>query len=114
MPENLENSAVATELEKVSFHSNPKERKKESEVAQSCSTLCDPMDCNLPGFPVHGIFQARVLEWISFSMESSRPRDKTQVSCIVGRHFYPESQRKAMHKKVQTTSQLLSSHMLAK
>ena len=116
MPENLENSAVATELEKVSFHSNPKERKKESEVAQSCPTLWDPMDCSLSGSSIHGIFQARVLEWIaiSFSRESSRPRDKTQVSCIVGRHFYPESQRKAMHKKVQTTSQLLSSHMLAK
>ena len=37
--------------------------KSESEVAQSCPTLCDPMDCSLPGFSVHGIFQARVLEW---------------------------------------------------
>ena len=37
--------------------------KSESEVAQSCSTLRDPMDCNLPGSSVHGIFQARVLEW---------------------------------------------------
>ena len=47
--------------------------KKESEVAQSCPTLCDPMDCSLPGFSVHGIFQARVLEWvaISFSRGSS-------------------------------------------
>ena len=46
---------------------------EESEVAQSCPTLCDPMDCNLPGFSVHGIFQARVLEWvaISFSRGSS-------------------------------------------
>ena len=35
----------------------------ESEVAQSCPTLCDPMDCSLPGFSVHGVFQARVLEW---------------------------------------------------
>ena len=43
--------------------------KSESEVAQSCSTLRDPMDCNLPGSSVHGIFQARVLEWgaIAFS-----------------------------------------------
>ena len=48
----------------------------ESEVAQSCLTLCDPMDCNLPGNLVHGIFQARVLEWVavSFSRGSSRPR----------------------------------------
>ena len=52
---------------------------KESEVAQSCPTLCDPMDCNLPGFSVHGILQARILEWvtISFSRGSSRPRDQT-------------------------------------
>ena len=37
--------------------------KSESEVAQSCPTLCDPMDCSLPGSAVHGIFEARVLEW---------------------------------------------------
>ena len=37
--------------------------KSESEVAQSCATLCDPMDCSLQGSFVHGIFQARVLEW---------------------------------------------------
>ena len=45
----------------------------ESEIAQSCPTLCDPMDCSLPGFSVHGIFLARVLEWvaISFSRGSS-------------------------------------------
>ena len=38
--------------------------KSESEVAQSCPTLSDPMDCSIPGFSVHGIFQARVLEWM--------------------------------------------------
>ena len=62
------------------------ERKKESEVSQSCPTLCDPMDTRL----LHPWdFLARVLEWvaISFSRESSRPRDRTQVSCIVNRHF---------------------------
>ena len=60
-----------------------------SEVAQLCPTLCDPMDCSLPGSSVHRIFQARILEWvaISFSRRSSRPRDQTQVSHIVGRHF---------------------------
>ena len=44
--------------------------KSESEVAQSCPTRRDPMDCGLPGFSVHGIFQARVLEWgaIAFSL----------------------------------------------
>ena len=47
------------------------------EVAQSCPTLCDPVDCNLLGFSIHGILQARILEWIaiSFSMGSSPPRD---------------------------------------
>ena len=45
--------------------------KSESEVAQSCPTLRDPMDCSLPGSSVHGIFQARALEWvaIAFSVE---------------------------------------------
>ena len=45
--------------------------KSESEVIQSCLTLCDLMDCNLPGSSIHGIFQARVLEWgaIAFSMQ---------------------------------------------
>ena len=45
------------------------------------------MDCKLPGSSVHGIFQARVLEWvaISFSRGSSQPRDRTWVSCIAGR-----------------------------
>ena len=43
--------------------------KSESEVAQACPTLSDPMDCSLPGSSIHGIFQARVLEWgaIAFS-----------------------------------------------
>ena len=47
------------------------------------------MDCNLPGFYVHGIFQARVLEWvaISFSRGSSWPKYQTQVSCIASRRF---------------------------
>ena len=61
----------------------------ESEVAQSCPTLCNPMDCSPPGASIHGIFQARVLEWIaiSFSRMSSRPRDQTWVSHIAGRRF---------------------------
>ena len=53
-------------------------------VAQSCLTLCNPMDCSLPGASVHEIFQARVLKWvaISSSRESSLPRNRTHVSCI--------------------------------
>ena len=64
--------------------------KKESEVVQLCPTLCSPMDCSLPGSSLHGIFQARVLEWvaISFSRGPSRPTDRTLVSHIVGRRFY--------------------------
>ena len=64
-------------------------RSKVSEVAQSCPTLCNPMDYSLPGSSVHGIFQAEILEWvaISFSRGSSQHRDWTRVSHIVGRHF---------------------------
>ena len=63
--------------------------KSESEVAQSCPALCNPGDCSIPGSSVHGIFKARVLEWvaISFSRGSSWPMDQTQVSCIAGRRF---------------------------
>ena len=48
--------------------------KSESEVTQACPTLSDPMDCSLPGSSVHGIFQARVLEWgaIAFSIEKAK------------------------------------------
>ena len=51
-------------------------------VGQSYLTLCDPMDYSLPGFSVHGILQARILEWVAipFSSRSSQPRDQTQVS----------------------------------
>ena len=57
------------------------------------------MDCRLPGSSVHGIFQARGLEWvaISFSRGSSQPRDQTQVSHIVGRHFTVWAIRKGLH-----------------
>ena len=52
-------------------------------VIQSCLILCDPMDC------IHGILQARILEWVAivFSRRSSQPRDQTPVSCIAGRFF---------------------------
>ena len=50
-------------------------------VAQSYLTLCDPMDCSLSGSSVHGIFQARILEWVAipFSRGSSQPRDPTSL-----------------------------------
>ena len=53
----------------------------------SCVRLCDSMDYSLPGSSIHGIFQARRRVAISFSRESSLPRDQTQVSCIAGRFF---------------------------
>ena len=60
---------------------------KESEVTQLCLTLGDTMDCSLPGSSVHGILQAKILEWvaISFSRGSSQPRDQTWVSRTIGR-----------------------------
>ena len=62
-------------------------------VTQLCPTLCDPMDST-----VHGILQARILEWVAFfpfSRGSSQPRDQTQVSCIMGRFFTSWATREA-------------------
>ena len=58
-------------------------------VTQSYLTLFEPMDYSPIGSSVHGILQARILEWvaISFSRQSSKPRDRTKVSCIAGRFF---------------------------
>ena len=59
-------------------------------VAQSCLTLHYLIECNLPGLSIHGILQARILEWVAipFSKESSWLRDQTQVFCIAG-WFFP-------------------------
>ena len=56
---------------------------------QLCPTLCHPVDYSSPGSSVHGILQARTLEWVAISLSrgSSQPRDPTQVFCIVGRFF---------------------------
>ena len=61
-------------------------------VTQSCPTLCNPMD-----YTVHGILQARILEWVAcpFSRGSSQSRDRTQVCCIVGRFFTSWTTREA-------------------
>ena len=68
--------------------------KSESEVAQSCPTLSDPTDCTLPGSSIHGIFQARVLEWgaIAFSAHTANkrqnPRTQERRYCEpIGLHF---------------------------
>ena len=62
-------------------------------------TLRDPMDCSPPGSSIHGIFQARVLEWvvISFSRGSSPPSDRTWVSRIAGRYFIVWATREALN-----------------
>ena len=62
----------------------------ESEVAQSCPTLSNPMDCSLPGSSIHGIFQAKVLEWgaIAFSVEKGYL------------HVYVELNHFALHLKL--------------
>ena len=61
--------------------------KSESEVTQSCLTLRDPMDCSLPGSSIHGIFQARVLEWgaIVFSDFESLVHTNLGLLCLPGR-----------------------------
>ena len=81
----------------------------ESEVAQSCLTLCDPTDCSLPGSSVHGIFKAIVLEWIaiSFSRGSSQPGDWTWVSRIVDRRFTIWATRESL--KSESCSVMLDS-----
>ena len=61
-------------------------------VVQLCLTLCDPMD-----YTVHGILQARILEWVAFpfSRGSSQPRDQTQVFCLAGRFLTSRATREA-------------------
>ena len=66
--------------------------KSESEVAQSCLTLSDPMDCSLPGSSIHGIFQAGVLEWVplpSLSQNLARP-NTTALALALGNGSHPE------------------------
>ena len=89
----------ATELNWLRYESE-----SESLVARLCLTLCEPMDCTLPGSSVHGIFQARVLEWvaISFSRGFSWPRDWTRVSHTVGRCFTVWATREVLYVYIHT------------
>ena len=66
-------------------------------VSRLCLTLCDPMDCSLPGSSVHEILQARILEWVAipFSRASSWPRDQIWISGITGRFFTVWAPREA-------------------
>ena len=77
-------------LEADSLPSEPSGKERKGKWSHSVGpTLCNPMDCSLPGSFILGIFQARVLEWVavSFSRGSSQPRNWTWDSCIVGRSF---------------------------
>ena len=59
--------------------------KSESEVAQSCPTLCDPMDCSLPGSSVHGVLQARILEWVAIWWYNRQKSPLNYVQDRIGR-----------------------------
>ena len=76
-------------------------------VAQSCSTLCDPMNCSPPGSSVHGILQARILEWVAipFSRGSSWPRDWAWLSHAAGR-FFTEPLGKSIWRYAKSASPL--------
>ena len=81
-------------------HTNRK-RYSEMKVPQSCLTLCDSMD-----YTVHGILQARILEWVAFpfSRGSSQPRDRTGVSRIAGRFFTSWATREAWKRYIMLTN----------
>ena len=76
-------------------------------VAQSCLTLCNPMD-----YTVHGILQARILEWVAvpFSRGSSHFRDQTQVSCITGGFFTSWATREALLVKVKHLIEIITNN----
>ena len=70
--------------------------KSESEVVQSCPTLSDPMDCSLPGSSIHGVFQARVLEWgaIAFSVQTILYNPISYIPTISSKSFQIPSLKK--------------------
>ena len=74
-------------------------------VTQSYPTLCNRTDCSLTGSSVHGILQARLLEWVGipFSRGSSQPRDRTQVSPIAG-GFFTKSHKWAEDSRIETNT----------
>ena len=79
--------------------------KSESEVAQSCQTLSDPMDCSQPGSSVHGIFQARVLEWVPLHW---KPKN------ILLEHWVAETERKwKRHAVIESNMKGLGNYVKA-
>ena len=85
-------------------------------VPQSCPTLCNPMDCSLPGPSVHGIFQARVLEWLAMPFSGDLPNPGTKLASLaspasVGKFFTTGTTWEAPSQALQavtSTKQLLS------
>ena len=86
-PGGLQSKRVAKSQSRLSAHARIAALQRGGgTVTESYLTLCDPMDCSPPGSSVHGILQARILEWVAMSSSrgSSQPRDQTQVSLIAG------------------------------
>ena len=88
-PHSMESASLWIWINLLLSYTNKKKAKGKWKVfiVQSCPTLCDSKDCNPPGSSVHGVLQARILEWVAVpsSSGSSPPGDGTQVSCIAGR-----------------------------
>ena len=73
-----------------------KDMESECEAAQSCLTSCDPMDCSPPGSSIHGIFQARVLEWVAISFSRRKSINSVQFSCsVVSNSLWPHESQHA-------------------
>ena len=105
--EHLINTTVMTQIS-VWLKNCKDSLKVKKSVTQSCLTLCDPSNCSLSSFSIHGILQARIVEWvaISFFRESSQLRDWTQVSCIAGRFFTNWAMREALQRQSRLKMQL--------
>ena len=79
--------------------------KSESEIAQLCPTLSDPMDCSLPGSSVHGIFQARVLEWVPLVTEAMKLKD----ACSLEESSYDQPRQHIIMQRYYFANKGLSS-----
>ena len=86
----------------------------EREVAQSCPTLCDPVDCSLPGFSIHGIFQAGVLEWVAISFESYLIWRKGLCTCSWGKDLEVKRHPRLFWKTLNPVTSILVRHMREK
>ena len=71
-------------------------------VTQSCLTLCNPMDCSLPGSSVHGIFQARILEWVAISFSNIQKKKKS--------HYIKQTNSKQKNKPAKTVKRTSLRH----